>query len=651
MQPDTHRNINRLPSRFICFASLILCVATVQAQDASKQEPIKKTTQTQKLVEQGIAIEFTADPLTQNVNSIRAAEDINVKFKVTDTTTGTPVKGLGLSAWISIREGNKVTEPAQCHEKIRSYLTGSMRARPEVDLNSYYILALNKSPDISVIDPLLGFGGSKLLTLVMMKSPGEDWLLTRDGELLFVTLPQIDQVAVITTRSWKVITYIDAGNRPSRIAIQPDQRYVWVANDGNEKDGGVTVIDTTTLKVAAHISTGSGEHDVVISNDSRFAFVSNPEGETISVIDVPKLTKGNDVKVGPGPASLALSELSKALYVAGEIDGTVTVIDEQSRQVIASMRTKPGARSIRFAPGGRYGFVLNTKESTVYIFDAASNRILHEVKVGKAPDQIIFSDTFAFVRSLDTETIAMLRLGTIGKEVDITDFPGGQAAPRNGSAPVRANSIVLAPEGNSVILANPVDRVLYYYTEGMAAPMGNFQNYRREPLAVLVVDRSLREIKPGVYSTTIKLPASGHYDVAFLNDSPRVSHCFELTADVNPALKEERPVALRIEYQLKEMTLPVGKDFSFRFKLIETATGNPKSDLKDVRMLTFLSSGAWQRRDIATSLGNGIYEIKINVPQSGIYMVFVESASMGVRYKDLPYVMLHATESKDAGGN
>src|SRR5262249_41676624 len=158
----------------------------------------------------------------------------------TDTTTGTPVKGLGLSAWISMREGYKATDLTQCREKIQSYLTGSMRARPDVDLNSYYILALNKSADISVIDPLLGFGGSKLLTLVMLKSPGEDWLLTRDGELLFVTLPLIDQVAVISTRSWKVLTYIDVAARPTRIIAQSDQQYVWVASDGNKQDGGVT---------------------------------------------------------------------------------------------------------------------------------------------------------------------------------------------------------------------------------------------------------------------------------------------------------------------------------------------------------------------------------------------------------------------------
>jgi len=653
MPPTTHRKNPRLAVHLVLLTALLFLANAASGQEPTKspQEPTRKKTQTQKIVEQGIAIEFTADPLAQNASAIRAAEDVNVKFTVTDTTTGTPVKGLGLSAWISMREGSKVTEPAQCHEKIRSYLTGSMRARPDVDLNSYYILALNKSNDISVIDPLLGFGGSKLFTLIMMKSHGEDWLLTRDGELLFVTLPDINQVAVIPTRSWKVLAYIDAGTSPTRIIAQPDQQYVWVANDGNEKDGGVTAIDTTTLKVAAQISTGPGAHDIVISNDSRFAFVSNPEGDTVSVIDIRKLAKVNDVKVGPGPAAIAVSELSKAVYVASEADGTVAVIDEQSKQIIARMKTKPGARSIRFAPGGRYGFVLNTKQSTVSIFDAASNRMLHEVTVGKAPDQIIFSDTFAFVRSLDTETVAMLRLGTIDKEVDLSDFPGGQAAPRNGSPPVRADSIVLAPEGNSVILANPVDKFLYYYTEGMAAPMGSFQNYKREPMAVLVLDRSLREIKPGVYSTTIKLPASGRYDVAFLNDSPRVSYCFDLTAEVNPSLKEERPVALRIENQLKEMTMPVGKDFSYRFKLTDTSTGNPKSDLKDVRVLTFQSSSGWQRRDIATSLGNGLYEIKLNVPEAGMYMVFVESASMGVKYKDLPYVMLHAVESKNAGGN
>jgi hypothetical protein len=280
------------------------------------------------------------------------------------------------------------------------------------------------------------------------------------------------------------------------------------------------------------------------------------------------------------------------------------------------------------------------------IFDAASNRMLHEVKVGKAPDQIIFSDTYAFVRSLETESVNMLRLATIGSEVDVLQFPGCQGIPGQGSPPVRADSVVLAPEGNSIVFANPVDKSLYYYQEGMSAPMGDFQNYRREPLAVLIVDRSLRETTPGIYSATMKLPASGRYDVAVLTDSPSIAHCFEAVADPNPLLKQKQAVALRIEHQSKDMQLQVNHNYPLRFKLIETKTNKAKNDLEDVRVLTLIASGTWQRRDLAKSLGNGMYEVNLNLPESGVYRVFIESDSMGVRYRDLPGIMLYATVEK-----
>ena len=90
----------------------------------------------------------------------------------------------------------------------------------------------------------------------------------------------------------------------------------------------------------------------------------------------------------------------------------------------------------------------------------------------------------------------------------------------------------------------------------------------------------------------------------------------------------------------------MGHNVSLRFKLIETKTNKAKDDLKDVRVLTFLAPGTWQRRDIAKSLGNGNYEVDLNVPQTGVYMVFVESGSMGVGYSDLPSLILQAVEEK-----
>ena len=203
-----------------------------------------------------------------------------------------------------------------------------------------------------------------------------------------------------------------------------------------------------------------------------------------------------------------------------------------------------------------------------------------------------------------------------------------------------ADVIVPAPEGNSVLVANPADRIIYYYSEGMAAPMGSFQNYRRKPRALMVVDRSLREVTSGVYSTTTKLPKSGIYDVAFLLDSPRITHCFKAEAKPNPDVRQEKQVAIRVEYLNQEKQLRVGENYKLRFKIIDTATLKAKSDLKDVRVLTFLASATWQKRDFARPVGDGVYELDIKVPQTGLYFVFVESRSQGVNFRQLPHLTL-----------
>jgi hypothetical protein len=273
------------------------------------------------------------------------------------------------------------------------------------------------------------------------------------------------------------------------------------------------------------------------------------------------------------------------------------------------------------------------------------------VPVGKTPDQVAFSEAFAYVRSLGTEEVSAIRLSTIGKEPDVVKFPGGQAAPGTSSAPASsADAFVPTPEGNSMLLANPADRMIYYYSEGMAAPMGNFQNYKREPRAVQVVDRSLREESLGLYTTTMRLPAEGTYNVSLLLDSPRVVHCFEATARPNPSMKQDRKTALRVEYLNKEQPAPrVGANYKIRFRLSDAATGRPKEDLKDVRVLFFLSPGIWQKRDFASHVGGGVYELEVTPPQDGVYMVFVESQSQGVSFRQLPYLTLQTTTASPAG--
>ena len=612
-----------------------------------------------KIVQEGIAIEFSV--ALRGIDAKRSSELIggenaSVSFKITDTSTGTPVTGLRPSAWLDYREGEQPAPNKDCKEKIRSFLQGSLAARPEIDLNSYYILALNREPSISVIDPLIGFGTSKLLALVLLNNPGEDWVLNRAGNRLFVTVPLSNQIAVVDTSTWRVLQSVEAGLKPSRIALQKDEKYVWAAEDAAGSGlSGVAAVDASTHKLAARILTGAGRHEIALSTDDRFAFVSNHQDGTLSVIDVQKLAKIKDVKIGKTVTSIAYSPLGKAVYAIDEVTGAIVVVDAKSYEVRARLNLKPGLQTIRFAPDDRLGFIINGLDNRVYIIDTSSDRLLQIVDVPAGPDQIAFTQNYAYVRSTSTDHVTMLPLAGLarGEGVHPTEIPGGQAAPDKASR-ISANAITPAPEGGSVLIANPGDQTIYYYSEGMAAPMGNFQNYRREPRAVLVVDRSIRETAPGIYSANLKLPPGGAYDMAFLLDSPRVVNCFDVRVKPNPALEKQYPSQpLEVQYLVEDTRIQIGKRTNVRFKLKDRVTGTAKTGLEDVRVLTFLASGEWQERQWAASVGDGVYEVSFVPPEPGVYYVFLQCQSQNIKLNQLPYIILdgrdHRPESAKPG--
>ena len=615
--------------RLLHLVTLLTCALAVTLTTARAQQP-------QKIVKEGVEIEFSVEPASSK--ELMAGRDAVFRFKIRDTATKNPMSGVKPAAWVAQRERPGTPGPDQCRAKVQSYLQGSLRSRPDVDLNAFYLLALNEQANISVIDPIIGFGGSKLLAMVFLRSPGEDWVLTSNRSKLFVSMPLVNHVAVVDTTTWKVITDVPTGVRPTRLALQPDEKYLWVGDET-----GVTVIDTVTLKVAKHIATGAGHHDIAFGSDNKFAFVTNRDDGTLSIVDVAGLQKLKDVKTGKPASSLAFSPLSKAFYVTNEVDGSIAIVDSRTHELLSNIPTKPGIKTVRFAPGGRWGFAPNPITSIVYIFDASTHRVVHEQPVGEGPDQVAFTSTFAYVRSLRSDQVSAIRLSTVGDKIDMVKFPGGQKAP--GVSNVFASSadaFVPAPEAGAMLLANPADQMIYYYSEGMAAPMGNFQNYRRVPRAVKVVDRSLREESLGVYSTTARLPKEGVYNVSLLLDSPRVVHCFEAVAQSNPEIPSERKTPLRIEYLNKGTSLTIGTEQTIRFRLTNRETKRPNGVLNDVGVLVFLSPGMWQQRHVARSVGDGVYEVTVNVPEVGVYFVFVESPSQRIQYRHLPYLMLHA---------
>ena len=178
-----------------------------------------------------------------------------IRFTITDTASGRPVRAINPAAWMDLVPKDEIRGAKTCEQKVKAFLGGSIFGRAELDLNVYNVLTLNDEASISVVDPLFSFGGTKLLGMVVLESPGEDWAMTSNETRIYVSLPDSKKVAVVDTAGWTVMRNIELDRRPGRLALQADESVLWVldeeAGTGKPEISGVTAIDTTKLERVA----------------------------------------------------------------------------------------------------------------------------------------------------------------------------------------------------------------------------------------------------------------------------------------------------------------------------------------------------------------------------------------------------------------
>jgi len=381
----------RVPQRNLCGWALLASALWAQTPPA-------------KAIHEGVAIEFDS-AATQPAPPPGSRSDVRLRLRVSDTASGIPLPGLRPAAWLDLRRPGRTTDATGCSKKVASFLGGGLLSVPSVDLNAWYVLAMNENATISVVNPRFGFGGSQLLALVILDSPGEDWALTANQQRLFVSMPASGSVAVVDTVSWKVTVRLTVPGRPRRLAVQPGDKYLWVTSDKE-----AVAFDRETLQLAGRIPLGDGPHEIAFSSDGRSAFVINGDSQTVTVIDTASRRKIADVPLGARPSSLASSPLSRLVYVAHE--GGIAALNTAG-EIVARMPAEPGIRQLRAAPGGRFLFAVNPGNGQLHIVDTSSNQIVQTSTLHGGPEQVTFSSTLAYIRRRADATVLMIPLGVV----------------------------------------------------------------------------------------------------------------------------------------------------------------------------------------------------------------------------------------------
>ena len=184
----------------------------VYAQDQSRTKVSRtgsadSSRASRRYTQEGISVEFSLEPVT-----VEPGKPIELQAGRTQECSSrlpTPLEArrsaicVPSCGSISVRQAD-VSDAKECREKVQAFLQTSFSKRP--DSRSECIFHSDSEPGTEHLGDrsAFGFGGSKLYNLIALPSPGEDWVMSCEQNRLYVSMPAVNQVAVIDMRDVEI---------------------------------------------------------------------------------------------------------------------------------------------------------------------------------------------------------------------------------------------------------------------------------------------------------------------------------------------------------------------------------------------------------------------------------------------------------------
>jgi PQQ-dependent catabolism-associated beta-propeller protein len=201
-----------------------------------------------------------------------------------------------------------------------------------------------------------------------------------------------DGVAVVDTKTLKVLKVFEAGSDPEQFDLDSEGR-LYVAN---EDAATATVLDTKTGKIIARVPVGEEPEGVRVSPDGKWTLITNESDNSISVIDTKTLKEVKHIVVGKRPRDAAFTPDSKMAYVSGEFDSSVyriRVPDGAPVERILQLDANAKPMAVKLDSKRNRLYVSTGRGGKVAVVDVAGTpKLLQEVAVGARPWGIALSE-------------------------------------------------------------------------------------------------------------------------------------------------------------------------------------------------------------------------------------------------------------------
>jgi YVTN family beta-propeller protein len=242
-----------------------------------------------------------------------------------------------------------------------------------------------------------------------------------------------------------VVAKIRVGNEPEGVAVSPDGRTVYVANQSAKV---LSVVDAASRKVSS-VPLRHTPRFVTTSRDGKLVFVSTYEndmsGSTVAVVDASDRRVLRYLATGVQPFTLAVGPDGR-LWVPIHGEGRVEVYAGADQRPDGQVTVPRNPHAVAFSANLKRAFTANHESNAVSIIDTRTDRLLRSVPVSRAPHSVAVSP--------DGTTVLVA-----GYEANTADLIDAKSLRRTGPFKVgkKPQSVAFARDGGHAYVVNEGD--------------------------------------------------------------------------------------------------------------------------------------------------------------------------------------------------
>ena len=262
------------------------------------------------------------------------------------------------------------------------------------DENHNIYVINNRSKTVSIID---GKTNNVKGTIPLEFSP-KSISIDHQSNMLYINSLDLTAGGILEVRNNTVSDYpkyVQVGNDPRHIAVNPTTNKVYVANTGSNTvsviGGGGDI--TNPPHIIKNIRVGNQPDAIAVNPTTNKVYVANTGSNTVSMIDGKTNNVTSVIKVtGKQPLGIAVNPKTNKVYVANTGNNTVSVIKDDGSNtnkniVIKNVLVGKNLTSIAVNPTTNKIYVTNTGSNTVSVIDGTTDRITSNVTLPFYIDQ------------------------------------------------------------------------------------------------------------------------------------------------------------------------------------------------------------------------------------------------------------------------